>query len=153
MKWGHPCDIFGEVQFELTGGYQFADSFLIANDEPFIYAQAGRLTGAWQWRFEDGTIGTTHVNGATANRITPEGATLLGTMKINMFEIDGSPPESQLLFLAYESTKFYAEGSKVTITVEGRFVGGKGKYAGASGNLEVTSVNGFIGQGTGRLVF
>lgn len=139
------------MQFDITGGYQFADSFIITNDDPFIYAQAGRLTGAWQWRFEDGTVGTTHVNGATTNRITPEGATLLGTMKINMFEIDGSPPDTDVLFLAYESSAFQVQGSKITITVNGRFVGGKGKYAKAAGDLEVTSVNGFIGQGKGVL--
>lgn len=136
--------------FEIAGGYQFADTFLIQQEDPSIHAQAGRLTGAWAWSFEDGTTGHTHVNGATANRITPEGAEIFGTMRINMYEMDGSPPESSLLFLAYEGT-IEADGSKVIVHVSGRFAGGTGACAGATGDLELTSVNGYFSDGTGAL--
>ena len=140
------------MNFKLTGGYQFANTYKISNKEPFIYAEAGQLTGSFRWEFDDGTSGNTHVNGATANRMVPEGNSLFGTMRINMFELDGSPTDSQLLFLQYTSSEFKLEGSKVIITVVGQFVGGTGKYEGASGSLELTSINGYIGNGAGTLV-
>ncbi len=138
-----------ELKFQLKGGYQFADSFKIVSDSPFVYAQAGQLTGSFLWEFEDGTTGATHINGATANRITTEGPELFGMMKINMFEMEGSPAESDLLFLSYEAESFKIDGTKVTIVVKGRFVGGSGKYKDASGELRVVSVNGYINEGNG----
>ena len=138
--------------FTLTGGYQFADTYPVDNQEPFIHAEAGRLTGSFHWEFEDGTSGNTHVNGATANRMVPEGNSLFGTMRINMFELEGLPRDEHLLFLQYVSSDFRLEGSQVIITVVGQFVGGTGNYAGASGTLELTSVNGYIGTGTGTLI-
>ncbi|MEM9194013.1 MAG: hypothetical protein AAGF12_32860, partial [Myxococcota bacterium] len=88
--------------FTLSGGYQFADTFDLSHHDPFVFAQAGRLTGSFRWRFADGRELRTHVNGATANRVSPMGAEIFGTMKIHMFEADGSAPDSDLLFLGYE---------------------------------------------------
>jgi hypothetical protein len=136
--------------FKLMGGYQFADTFNVISSDPFVYAQAGRLTGAFQWKFADGREARTHINGATANRVTAQGAEIFGTMKINMFEAEGKPADSELLYLAYEGT-ISAEGSKVSVKVKGRFIGGTGQYAGATGNIELTSVNGFFDNGTGSL--
>jgi hypothetical protein len=136
--------------FKLTGGYQFADTFNVISADPFVHAQAGRLTGSFQWKFADGREARTHINGATANRVTAQGAEIFGTMKINMFEADGKPVDSELLYLAYEGA-ISAEGSKVAVKVKGRFIGGTGRYAGASGSVELTSINGFFDNGTGTL--
>ncbi|MEM9188488.1 MAG: nuclear transport factor 2 family protein, partial [Myxococcota bacterium] len=92
----------------------------------------------------------THVNGATANRVSPMGAEIFGTMKIHMFEADGSAPDSDLLFLGYEG-QIRAKESKVFVHVTGRFIGGTGRYANASGEVELTSVNGFFDDGWGTL--
>jgi hypothetical protein len=136
--------------FTLLGGYQFADTFNVTSQDPFIFAQAGRLTGAFQWRFADGTEARTHVNGATANRVTALGAEIFGTMKINMFEANGAAPDSELLYLAYEG-QITAEGTKVSVKVKGRFIGGTGRYNGATGDVELTSTNGFFDDGKGTL--
>ncbi|MEM7709283.1 MAG: hypothetical protein AAF264_00710 [Pseudomonadota bacterium] len=141
--------------FAVDGGYQFADTYDVRSDPsagaPFVLAQAGQLTGAFRFRFDDGPELRAHMNGATANRITPEGAEIFGTMQINMDEAEGAAPDSNLLYLAYEGA-VAAEGSRVTVTVEGRFVGGTGRYEGASGTMSVTSVNGFFADGMGELV-
>jgi hypothetical protein len=136
--------------FDLSGGYQFADTFNVISQDPFIYAQAGRLTGAFLWRFADGTEARTHINGATANRVTTQGAEIFGTMKINMFEATGAAPDSELLYLAYEG-RISAEGTKVTVAVKGRFIGGTGRYKGATGEVELASINGFFNNGKGTL--
>ncbi|MGL4612112.1 MAG: hypothetical protein ACRCYY_20945 [Trueperaceae bacterium] len=138
------------LSFELSGGYQFADTFNVSSSDPFIFAQAGRLTGSFLWRFEDGREARTHINGATANRVTADSGEIFGTMQINMFEAEGAAPNSELLFLAYEGM-IKAEGSKVTVAVKGRFIGGMGSYQGATGNLELTSINGFFNDGRGHL--
>jgi hypothetical protein len=138
------------ITFKLTGGYQFADTFNVIASDPIVYAQAGRLTGAFQWKFADGREARTHINGATANRVTAQGAEIFGTMKINMFEAEGKAPESELLYLAYEGT-IAAQGSKVTVQVRGRFIGGTGQYAGATGTVELSSINGFFDNGIGTL--
>jgi len=140
------------IKFKVIGGYQFAEGFLIQNNAPFVYAQAGQLTGSWHWEFDNGKKGNTHVNGATANRVLPTGKNeLFGTMKINMFELENSNREEDLLFLSYSAPIFKLEGSQVTIKVVGQFVGGTGKYENASGYLTVTSINGFFEDGKGEL--
>ncbi|WP_210196801.1 nuclear transport factor 2 family protein [Aquimarina sp. U1-2] len=140
------------IKFKVIGGYQFAEGYAIQNNDPFVYAQSGQLTGSWHWEFENGKKGNTHINGATANRVLFNGENqLMGTMKINMFEFEGSNPESDLLFLSYTSTKFTAEPSNVVIKVSGEFTGGTGKYKGARGWLTVTSVNGFFDDGKGEI--
>jgi hypothetical protein len=112
--------------------------------------QDGFLTGAFLWRFADGTEARTHINGATANRVTTQGAEIFGTMKINMFEATGAAPDSELLYLAYEG-RISAEGTKVTVSVKGRFIGGTGRYKGATGEVELASINGFFNNGKGTL--
>jgi hypothetical protein len=136
--------------FKLTGGYQFADTFDIMQQQPFIFAQAGRLTGSFLWQLEDGTELRTHINGATANRVTEQGASIFGTMKINMFEAHRTAPESELLFLAYEGV-ITAEGTQVTVAVTGYFVGGTGRYEGATGEVKLKSINGYFNDGQGQL--
>lgn len=141
------------LSFTVTGAYQFTETFTVHSDKPFVHADAGRIAGAWRFEFEDGTSGSCHVNGATANRITPNDASLFGTMRIDMFEVTGDASRTDALYLAYESTSFQVDGPNVDIVVEGEFVGGAGRYEGATGRLRVRSVNGYIGEGTGMLSF
>lgn len=141
------------LKFKVIGGYQFAEGYTIQNNAPFIFAQAGQLTGSWHWEFENGRKGNTHINGATANRVLFNGENeLFGTMKINMFEFEGSAPDTDLLFLSYKAQKFEVNGSQVTIKVSGEFIGGTGKYKDARGWLTVTSVNGFFEDGKGEII-
>ncbi|MEO1053345.1 MAG: nuclear transport factor 2 family protein [Bacteroidota bacterium] len=141
-----------KIDFKVIGGYQFAEGYAIQQNDPFVFAQAGQLTGSWHWEFDNGQKGNTHVNGATANRVLGNGKNeLFGTMQINMYELEGTPMGQDLLYLAYTSREFKVEGSNVTITVIGEFIGGTGKYENASGHLKVTSVNGFFEDGTGAI--
>lgn len=141
------------LKFKVVGGYQFSEGYSIQNANPFLFAQAGQLTGSWHWEFENEKKGNTHINGATANRVLTNGnSELFGTMKINMFEFEDSDPNSDLLFLSYKSQKFEVIGSQVTIKVSGEFIGGTGKYDGATGWLTVTSVNGYFDDGQGELI-
>jgi hypothetical protein len=71
-------------------------------------------------------------------------------MMINMFEATGAAPDSELLCLAYEG-RISAEGTKVSVAVKGRFIGGTGRYKGATGEVELTSINGFFNDGKGTL--
>jgi steroid Delta-isomerase len=138
-----------EITFSITGGYAFANPHALSRLEDGVLAQAGPLIGSWQMRRDDGKVGTLHVNAATAMRLVPgEAPSLMGTMELNMAEFEGSAPGSDALYLAYESPLFEIKSpTDVTITVKGRFVGGKGRYAGASGNLLLVSKNGFISDG------
>ncbi|MGD1841901.1 MAG: nuclear transport factor 2 family protein [Thermonemataceae bacterium] len=141
-----------KIDFKVMGGYQFAEGYTIHQNDPFVFAQAGQLTGSWHWEFDNGQKGNTHVNGATANRVLGIGKNeLFGTLQINMYELEGTPAGQDLLYLAYTSRKFELEGSKVTIVVIGEFIGGIGKYKNASGHLKVTSVNGFFEEGAGTI--
>ncbi|MEL7002564.1 MAG: nuclear transport factor 2 family protein [Bacteroidota bacterium] len=141
------------INFKVIGGYQFAEGYSLHNNDPFLFAQAGQLTGSWHWEFDNGQKGNTHVNGATANRVLGSGENeLFGTMQINMYEFEGTPMGQDILYLAYTSKEFKIEGSKVSIVVTGEFIGGKGKYEGASGHLKVTSVNGFFEDGLGTII-
>ena len=140
--------------FAVDGGYRFADTFDVTSDPsdgaPFVLAQAGRLTGSFRFRFDDGPEMRAHIAGATANRVTAEGGRIFGTMQINMGEAEAAAPGTNLLFLEYEGD-VTAEASRVTVVVTGRFLGGTGRYEGASGTLTVTSVNGFFADGSGTL--
>jgi hypothetical protein len=98
----------------------------------------------------DGTEARTHVNGATANRVTAQGAEIFGTMTINIFEATGAAPDSDLLYLACEG-RISAEGSKVTVAVKGRFIGGTGRHKGATGEVALSSVKGVFNDGKGTL--
>jgi hypothetical protein len=65
-----------------------------------------------------------------------------------MSEFENSAPGTDALYLAYEGVEFQQEGlNQLSIAVEGRFVGGRGRYQGATGSLKVVSVNGFIENG------
>lgn len=139
------------LKFEITGGYAFAQTFDLINPDAGLFSKAGLLVGSWHWNFEDGTTGSTHLEAATAVRITPKASALMGTMQLNMFELQGTPPGEDLLYLAYEGIDFQFDGSKASFVVEGQFIGGKGKYVNATGHIKVTSVNGFIEKGEGVL--
>lgn len=140
------------LDFTVIGGYRFAESFSLQQQDPFVFAQAGQLTGSWQWTI-DGRTANTHVNGATANRVRGGADNeLFGTMQIDMFEFEESTRGSDLLYLAYRSSVFTQADPTLTIKVEGEFIGGTGKYAGARGHLTVTSVNGFFSDGVGQIV-
>ncbi len=140
------------MNYTLSGAYQFADTFDVLNADPLIVAQAGRIAGAFHFRFADGREARTHVAGATANRVTAQGGAILGTMKISMFEVEAEPRDSQLLFLAYDGDVAVEGGSRVTVEVRGQFIGGTGRYAGATGTLELTSIIGVFTDRHGTLV-
>jgi hypothetical protein len=141
------------MQFEITGAYSFADTYDVMQPNDGVIARAGRLTGAWRLKEQAGRSGNVHVNAATAVRIVPnERPTLMGTMELNMSEFENSAPGTDALYLAYEGVDFQQNGlSELTIAVEGRFVGGRGKYQGATGSVKVVSVNGFIENGVAEV--
>jgi hypothetical protein len=142
------------MQFEITGAYSFADTYDVMKPNDGVIARAGRLTGAWHLTEKAGRSGNVHVNAATAVRIVPnERPSLMGTMELNMSEFENSTPGTDALYLAYEGVDFQQNGpSQLTISVEGRFVGGRGKYQGATGTLKVASVNGFIENGVAEVM-
>lgn len=138
------------MKFTVQGGYAFGETHDIMASDQGIIARAGHLTGAFSFDFEDeaGPSGNAHLDASTLFRLTPKGPSLSGLMRFHMHEIDGGDPGSGWLYLSYEGTEFAFEGSKSTLVVEGAFVGGTGKYEGATGWLRVTSVNGFdTGEG------
>lgn len=140
------------MRFTLSGAYQFADTFDVVSADPAIVAQAGRIAGAFHFRFEDGREARTHVSGATANRVVDGAGEIFGTMRINVFEAEAEPRDSELLFLAYTGDVRVENGSRVTVAVRGAFIGGTGRHAGATGSLELTSINGVFTDGRGELV-
>jgi hypothetical protein len=73
-------------------------------------------------------------------------------MKISMFEVEAEPRDSQLLFLAYDGDVAVEGGSRVTVEVRDQFIGGTGRYAGATGTLELTSIIGVFTDRHGTLV-
>lgn len=135
--------------YAITGGYAFAQPATLSDPEAGLYARAGLLTGAWQLSAADGTRGQLHIEAATAVRLARgESPALMGTMVMNMAEFHGTAPGADALHVAYEAPVFAATGpTDVRITVQGRVVGGRGRYANASGSLLVVSHNGFIEQG------
>jgi steroid Delta-isomerase len=141
--------------FAVDGGYRFANTFDLASNPadgaPFVFAQAGQLTGAFRFRFKNGAELRAHIGGATANRVTAEGGRIFGTMQLNMGEAEAAAPGTNLLYLAYEGD-VSATGSRITVNVAGQFLGGTGRYKGATGTMKVTSVNGFFADGTGTLI-
>ena len=152
IKNGNNKQFMKEFGFQLTGSCQCVDVFLNARRNYYSGAQSGRLTGTWRWSFDNGTVGSTYVSGATTSQMTPQGESLVGIIKISMFSLDGSPSDSNLLFLSYESTELRIEDNKVSISIEGSFTGGTGDYADAAGGLTLTSVNGLIQEGSGTLI-
>ena len=72
-------------------------------------------------------------------------------MRIEANELTESAPGSGALFLSYRSIHFEPTPGAVAITVVGEFVGGTGAYAGATGHLALTSVNGYFDDGRGTL--
>lgn len=141
-----------EINFQLTGSCQFIDVFLSTHKGEFVSTQTGRLSGNWQWQFENGIVETSYVTGATVSQIASASIVLSGLIKINMVQINGPSSDAQLLFLSYKSTEFSIEDSKVTIAIAGQFTGGAGKYVDASGDLTFVSTNGLIEKGAGRLI-
>lgn len=142
-----------EMNFEISGGYAFGETHDIMDTEQSVIARAGHLTGAWQFRFEDegGPSGNAHLDAATLFRLTPNGPNLSGIMRFHMHEIDGSAPGTGWLYLSYDATELEFEGSSTRFVVEGTFVGGTGRFEGASGTLRVVSINGFD-TGGGQLI-
>lgn len=140
------------LAFTLTGAYQLTETFTIHSNDPLVHADAGRIAGAWHLTFEDGTSGSCHVHGAATNRITALQASLFGTMQLDMFEVTGDRSRTDYLYLAFESSDFEIDNPTIDITVEGHFVGGTGRYIGASGTLRFRSVNGYIAEGSGAIV-
>lgn len=142
-----------EMDFEISGGYAFGETHDIMDMGQSVIARAGHLTGAWQFRFEaqTGPSGNAHLYAATLFRLTPNGPNLSGIMRFHMHEIDGSAPETGWLYLSYDATELEFEGSSTRIVVEGTFVGGTGRFEGATGTLRVTSINGFD-TGGGQLI-
>ncbi|MEO1222151.1 MAG: hypothetical protein AAFY42_12505 [Pseudomonadota bacterium] len=142
-----------EMNFEISGGYAFGETHDIMDMEQSVIARAGHLTGAWQFRFEDeeGPSGNAHLDAATLFRLTPDGPNLSGIMRFHMHEIDGSAPGTGWLYLSYDATDLEFEGSRTRFVVEGTFVGGTGRFEGATGTLRVTSINGFD-TGEGQLI-
>jgi hypothetical protein len=141
------------MNFEISGGYAFGVTHDIMDLEQSIIARAGHLTGAWQFRFEDadGPSGNAHLDAATLFRLTPNGPNLSGVMRFHMHEIDGGAPGTGWLYLSYDTTDLKFEGSRTTFVVDGTFVGGTGRFEGATGTLRVTSINGFD-TGGGQLI-
>lgn len=142
-----------EMNFEVSGGYAFGDTHDIMDPEQSVIARAGHLTGAWQFRFDDeqGPSGNAHLDAATLFRLTPHGPSLSGIMRFHMHEIDGSAPGTGWLYLSYDATELKFEGTNSRFVVEGDFVGGTGRFEGATGSLRVTSINGFD-TGGGQLI-
>ena len=142
-----------EMNFQISGGYAFGETHDIMDMEQSVIARAGHLTGAWQFRFEDevGPSGNAHLNAATLFRLTPNGPNLSGIMRFHMHEIDGSTPGTGWLYLSCDATELAFEGSSTRFVVEGTFVGGTGRFEGATGTLRVTSINGFD-TGEGQLI-
>lgn len=141
-----------EVNFNLAGSCQFIDVFLGTHGRELVDTQTGRLSGKWQWQFEDGIDETSYVTGATVSQMAPAGKVLSGIMQINMVQVDCPTSGAELLFLSYKSTEFKIEDNKLTIMIEGWFTGGTGKYADAIGDLTFVSINGLIEKGAGRLM-
>lgn len=139
------------MKFKITGGYAFGQAHEILDLDQSIFARAGHLTGAWRFDFgdENGFTGNAHLDAATLFRLTPDGPDLSGIMRFHMHELDGSAPGSGWLYLSYDATDVEIRGSSTRIVVEGKFVGGTGRFEGATGTLAVTSINGFdTGNGT-----
>ncbi|NSX53893.1 hypothetical protein [Parasulfitobacter algicola] len=142
-----------EMNFEVSGGYAFGQTHDIMDMKQSVIARAGHLTGAWKFRFEneDGPSGNAHLDAATLFRLTPDGPNLSGIMRFHMHEIDGSAPGTGWLYLSYDATELEFEGTSTRFVVEGTFVGGTGRFEGATGTLRVTSINGFD-TGGGQLI-
>lgn len=139
------------MKFSVRGGYAFANPHDIFALDEGVVARSGQLTGAWSFAFEDGgPSGNAHLDAATLFRKTPRATELSGLMRFHMHEVDGGPEGSAWLYLSYEGSDLRFEGSKAIFAVEGQFVGGTGKYQGATGWLQVKSVNGFD-EGRGEL--
>ena len=101
--------------------------------------------------FDNGLEIRTHVEGATANRVTAKGTSMFGTMRFDLGEGEGADPKGNLLYLAYEGS-IELQGSVQIVTVEGEFIGGTGRYENATGDFQATSINGFFTNGTGNLM-
>jgi hypothetical protein len=144
------------MRFQITGAYSFADTYDIMARSDGVIARAGRLTGSWRLiDIATKASGNAHLNAATALRIVPgEAPSLIGTMELAMSEHHNTAPGTDILWLAYEATSFEQIGANTTIVrVEGRVVGGRGRYAGAKGDISVVSVNGFIEDGRMNIHF
>lgn len=72
---------------------------------------------------------------------------LTGTIQYNMFELTGNPDD--ILYVSYDgiSSDYITGITKIKAVI----IGGKGKYKGAKGQLNWTSINGFIENGKGTI--
>ena len=135
-----------EHKFEFSAAYNWGQ--VIEGSNAVTYTRVGVVAGSWQWRFADGKRGNTHFLAQSLYRSNPN--LLVGTITFNMFEFERSAPGTDELYMSYEAITFDQDSGSVT--VKGRILGGKGKYAGASGDAIWTSVNGFIESGKGTLI-
>lgn len=135
-----------EHPFTFSAAYNWGQ--IVESGNAVTYARAGNVVGAWQWRFEDGRKGNTHFSAQSFYRARPN--LLVGTITFNMFEMEGSAAGSDELYMTYEATSVDADTGSVSVS--GRIIGGKGRYAGASGDARWVSTNGFIERGEGRIV-
>jgi hypothetical protein len=72
---------------------------------------------------------------------------LAGVIEFNMFELEGSTPGIDMLYISYNGVSTdYSTGKTI---IEATIIGGKGKYDGASGTAKWISINGFIEEGGG----
>lgn len=135
-----------EHPFTFSAAYNWGQ--VVDSGNPVTYARAGNVVGSWQWRFNDGRKGNTHFAAQSYYRSQPN--LLVGTITFNMFEMEGSVAGTDELYMTYEATSFDAVTGNVSIA--GRIIGGKGRYAGAGGTARWVSNNGFIERGEGTIV-
>lgn len=133
-----------EEKFSFSAAYNWADTFDITGAGNF--AKAGKLVGSWSWKFENGKSGNSHFVSTSFFRLRPY--MLSGLIKFNMWEIDNSKPEEDVLHMAYEGISSSPDG---ITKIKAIIVGGEGKYKTASGTASWVSVNGFIKEGSGIL--
>jgi hypothetical protein len=135
-----------EHPFAFSAAYNWGQALDSGN--AVTYTRAGNVVGSWQWRFADGRKGNTHFSAQSFYRSQPN--LLVGTITFNMFEMESSAAGSDELYMTYDATSFDADTGSVSVS--GRIVGGKGRYAGASGSAHWVSTNGFIDRGEGTMV-
>ena len=134
-----------QLGISFKAAYNWADTFDVASEG--LFTRGGRIAGSWSWRFSDGTQGNSHFVSASFFRLEPY--VLAGTIAFNMWEVTRAAPGSDILYLAYDGLSSTPDG---ITEIEGRFTGGRGRYAGATGTLRWTSINGFIDNGEATLL-
>lgn len=125
-----------ERGFDFVAGYGWGESFVLLSET--TTARAGKLVGAWEWRFDDGEVIRSRFSAATKSRAKP--FLLVGTLEFSM-------PRNDKLYADYRGLSFV----NGVVTVEGSFIGGTGRYENAAGEFRLTARNGVITDGRGSL--